>query len=519
MLFASLSSFSLWLISDTVRSHLEPPVPCGAPVALRSLRRPAERLLPGAMLGGWQDHLLRISPLNHWTRPLRVGTDCSGAGAPELALADLAVGGGPPVSVFASEIGKASRRWLFQNVTPGIMFQDLVMREFRGHTPSDAEISGATLPSGRTVAIGALDANLDLYVAGFPCTPFSDRGAKHAFEDEASLTFWSAVKTISTLRPRAVVLENVHGLVKRECLKKVLDALKIVKGYLVRAVLLNSKDFGIPQNRCRIYIMMLREDSLLHREDTIDPMKNVLQLLARAQTTAPTFGKYLHMHGQPLIPLLEQPAKPSEPTKPSAPSCTCSLSGGCQVHPCFCRLCKGSALPGLRRCVWRQYLRTHLAKPRVRKQKAQYLKLWRKVRKDPKMKAAPSYFQLAASKRYLLADVLTTQRERCTVGALSSIRNLFDSNTVFDIGQNIDRAAIRSDGNVPTLTCGCSKIFVPCAGIYLSSAQCLALQGFDARRCKVDGFSEEELFHFAGNAMTMHVVAAVMWAVLTQVTP
>ena len=135
-----------------------------------------------------------------------------------------------------------------------------------------------------------------------------------------------------------------------------------------------------------------------------------------------------------------------------------------------------------------------MAMQRVRKQRSEYLKMWRQVRKNPKLKAPPSFFELAKGKNLNLSGVLTTQRERNTVEAISLTKNILAKDVIFDIGQNIDRVAIRSDGLVPTLTCGCSKIFVPSIGQYLQPAQCLALQGFDVSKCNLVPFSSDELF-------------------------
>jgi DNA-cytosine methyltransferase len=379
-------------------------------------------------------------------------------------------------------------------------------------------MSGLTI-LGEDMRLNRAESDLDFYVVGFPCTPFSDRGAKRGFDDDVAQTFWTTVRTVSTMRPRGVLLENVQGLAKSKCLVTVLKALQVVKGYIVQAVTVNAKDFGVPQNRNRIYIMMLRQDALL--EPSGEAFKLILALLAESRCSPPrSFTTWLRKRGLPLEP--SKPLEPSMPLEllgPSKPLCTCRLGGGCGVHRCCCRLCGGQANVSARHCAWRKYIRNYLLMPRVRKQRSTYVKMWRQVRKNPNLKAPPGFFELAKARKIDLSGVLTTQRERNTVEAISLTKNILAKDVIFDVGQNIDRVAIRSDGLVPTLTCGCSKLFVPSVGKYLQPAQCLSLQGFDVSKCNLQSFSDDELFFLAGNAMTVSVVGTMLWAMLTQLKP
>jgi DNA-cytosine methyltransferase len=430
-----------------------------------------------------------------------------------MALAGLSVGGRAPESIFASDTRRSAQRWLHEHTTPRVLFADMLGRK---HFTDG--ISGPTA-LGEDMRLYKAECDLDFYVVGFPCTPFSVRGAKKGFEDEVAQTFWSTVRTVSTMRPRGVLLENVQGLARTKCLGTVLKALRLVKGYIVQAVTVNAKDFGVPQNRNRIYIMMLRMDALL--EPHGEAFTEILALVAESRCTPPkSFRSWLQKRGLPLEPsMLLEPQKPLEPLGPSKPLCTCRLGGGCGVHRCCCRLCGGVADVSARHCAWRKSIRHYMAMPRVRKQRSAYVKLWRKVRKNPNLKAPPGYFELARTNKLDLSGVLTTQRERNTVDAISMTKNILSYDVVFDVGQNIDRVAFRNDGLVPTLTCGCSKLFVPSAGKYLQSAHCLTLQGFDVSKCNLHSFSDEELFSLSGNAMTVSVVGTMLWAMLTQLRP
>jgi DNA (cytosine-5)-methyltransferase 1 len=103
----------------------------------------------------------------------------------------------------------------------------------------------------------------ELIVAGFPCQPFSQAGKREGFADQARGTlFFSILQIIQAKRPRAVLLENVRGLLSQDkgrSFKIILSSLEEA-GYVVSHKVLNARDFGLPQNRQRLFIVALRED-------------------------------------------------------------------------------------------------------------------------------------------------------------------------------------------------------------------------------------------------------------------
>ena len=98
----------------------------------------------------------------------------------------------------------------------------------------------------------------DLVAAGLPCPPFSVAGQKLGEADERNL-FPAAFRIIDEVRPKAVMIENVRGLLDkkfdyyRELIAQRLRSL----GYETRFELLNASDFGVPQNRPRVFIIGL----------------------------------------------------------------------------------------------------------------------------------------------------------------------------------------------------------------------------------------------------------------------
>lgn len=102
-------------------------------------------------------------------------------------------------------------------------------------------------------AIGHVDA----ICGGFPCQAFSIAGNRRGFEDTRGTLFFEIARFASILKPKYLFLENVKGLLNHdkgdtfEVILSVLDEL----GYDVEWQVLNSKDFGVPQNRERVFII------------------------------------------------------------------------------------------------------------------------------------------------------------------------------------------------------------------------------------------------------------------------
>lgn len=102
----------------------------------------------------------------------------------------------------------------------------------------------------------------DILLAGFPCQPFSNAGLKKGFEDVRGTLFFDVARIVNHHKPRVVFLENVKGFKshnKGNTFKVVQRTLEEM-GYKVFAKVLNAKDFGVPQNRERIYIIGFLDD-------------------------------------------------------------------------------------------------------------------------------------------------------------------------------------------------------------------------------------------------------------------
>ncbi len=119
------------------------------------------------------------------------------------------------------------------------------------------------LPAGDITKIKEEDIpQHDLLLAGFPCQAFSNAGLKRGFEDTRGTLFFDVARIIKYHKPKIVFLENVKGLLshnKGETFKTILNVLEELE-YKVFYKVLNAKDFGVPQNRERVYIVCFRED-------------------------------------------------------------------------------------------------------------------------------------------------------------------------------------------------------------------------------------------------------------------
>lgn len=117
----------------------------------------------------------------------------------------------------------------------------------------------------------------DILCAGFPCQPFSIGGKRKGFDDVRGTLFFDIVRILKEKKPKIFILENVKGLVNHDngkTFKKIINILSSkvnnehVKssrenlGYNVFWKILNSKDYNIPQNRERVFIIGFKDQNV-----------------------------------------------------------------------------------------------------------------------------------------------------------------------------------------------------------------------------------------------------------------
>lgn len=135
--------------------------------------------------------------------------------------------------------------------------------EIDQHACSMYEANFGENPYGdiRQIHLEALP-DFDILCAGFPCQPFSAAGKKEGFLDETRGTlFFDIARILKEKKPKVFLLENVKNLYyhdKGKTLKTILKTLNNLS-YTVSYQILNARDFGLPQNRERIFLIGNRE--------------------------------------------------------------------------------------------------------------------------------------------------------------------------------------------------------------------------------------------------------------------
>ena len=99
--------------------------------------------------------------------------------------------------------------------------------------------------------------DFDLLVGGFPCQSFSIAGARQGFDDTRGTLFFEIARIASVKKPKYLYLENVPGLLNHDSGKTFETILRTLDdlGYDVCWQVLNSKNFGVPQSRNRVFII------------------------------------------------------------------------------------------------------------------------------------------------------------------------------------------------------------------------------------------------------------------------
>lgn len=183
----------------------------------------------------------------------KIGSFCSGIGAPEQAIKDLNINHSIE---FACEIDKYAIMTYQANHEAKIMYEDLT------------KIDYSELP------------DVNLFVAGFPCQSFSIAGKRLGFEDTRGTIFFHILEYLKTKQPNMFVLENVKGLLshdKGKTFDVIINSLASTVngqclmfpnsdtlGYNVYYQVLNAKDYRIPQNRERIFIVGFKNNQVFN---------------------------------------------------------------------------------------------------------------------------------------------------------------------------------------------------------------------------------------------------------------
>ncbi|WP_314989078.1 DNA (cytosine-5-)-methyltransferase [uncultured Campylobacter sp.] len=163
---------------------------------------------------------------------MTLATLFSGIGAPEFAAREVF---SEAKTIFACEIDKFARQsYLANHEAPAAFYEDVCNLDARAYA-----------------------GQIDILIGGSPCQDFSIAGQRAGENGERGNLIWQFYRVVSEARPSVFVYENVKGFLSingGKSYQRFLDALRGL-GYYCHAEILNTKDYGIPQNRERLYIV------------------------------------------------------------------------------------------------------------------------------------------------------------------------------------------------------------------------------------------------------------------------
>ncbi len=147
----------------------------------------------------------------------------------------------------------------------------------------------------------------DLLTAGVPCQSWSIAGKNLGFDDDRGQLWNDTIYLLNQSRPKAFIFENVKGLAdprNQSALHYILDRIRSA-GYFARHFVLNSSDYGVPQDRVRVYIVGFLNEAHLHKFQLPFPFKSSLKLIDVLQgcgdkRAEPVFVEMTDLFGNPI---------------------------------------------------------------------------------------------------------------------------------------------------------------------------------------------------------------------------
>ena len=189
---------------------------------------------------------------------MKIASVFSGAGSFEYAFKRLKI---DHRIVFACDNDKFVKQTYFANYKPEMWFNCVTkIKWFDCIT--------------KTTGIG----DIDILCGGSPCQSFSTVGQRKGFEDPRGNLFFEFIRVINELQPKVFIFENVPSAFKGETGDRILSEFYNT-GYTFWRHMLNSKDYGVPQNRKRAFIVGFKKQRFFTFPETLKLEKTMLDLL------------------------------------------------------------------------------------------------------------------------------------------------------------------------------------------------------------------------------------------------
>lgn len=193
----------------------------------------------------------------------------AGIGGFRLALQNL---GGK--CVYTSEWDKDAKRTYKANFGD-IPFGDITKEDTKSFIPDD----------------------FDILCAGFPCQAFSIAGKRGGFEDTRGTLFFDVAEIIKRKQPKAIFLENVKGLKNHDRGKTFSTILNVLredlKYFVPEPEVVNARDFGVPQNRERVFIVGFHPSLGINKFNYPEPQNNQVSFADIKEEKVPATKYYL----------------------------------------------------------------------------------------------------------------------------------------------------------------------------------------------------------------------------------
>ena len=368
----------------------------------------------------------------------------------------------------------------------------------------------------------------DIYVNGFPCTPFSTRrGDKsETFDDINARPFWATLAEVRAAKRRAVLLENVCGLLTKtyrgqRCVDVLKDEItKAAAGryYISVVARANPTSFGEAFQRPRVFVrMVLRSECLAASETEFCQALNAADdAVARVAMGLPgaTASAAARLAQAGLLVAEHAQAEPESGFCP----CCLPLLPGCPLPACQLHGLGPDVLTRRGRWVACHQQGWQKLQQRI----ASLVPIGADSDEDVLCDRPPrSYFTLACRRRLPADHYARTPRVRnlvelCAQELWASGRDPFRSEAALDVSQSYGRHALRTDGSLPTLATS-SQIWLMKHAVILAPDALLSLMGFPvaAYRPQLRLWADWELRRFVGNTMHPGAVGPMLASLLS----